>query len=284
VPFTSPKIDAFRRFVLLDSPAILAALSALDGGAVDEILTKRTGDAARELGAELGVEPIKVRGKKAKTERVEEEMRRVRTEHSAAAALIDGLESRSSIGVLDGVLDQESLDAFRPGMVIQLRAAVALHPVFQIDALMTNYIKNAAALGQAEEAKALKPVLPLMRALLGTGDETGRILLDFDTGDDQVARIVAFAERSAVQVPVEDLTGHFSALVQIDEVLTSEDEELMTMRAIRGAPPGKAERDGILKGAQGLIEPATEIGVSLTMKDLLMPAPLVLFRPIALWR
>lgn len=277
-------MDAFRRFVLLDSPTIFAALSALDGGAVDEILTRRTDDAARELGADIGVEPVKVRGKKAKTQRVEEEMRRVRTEHSAAAALIDGLENRGSIGVLDGVLDQESLEALRPGMVVELRAAVTLHPVFQIDALMTNFIKNAAALGQGEQAKSLKPVLPLMRALLGTGDETGRILLDLETGDDQAARVVAFTERNSIQVPLEDLTGNFSALVQIDEILSEQDEELLTLRAIRGAPPGKAERDGILEGAQGLIGPATEMGVSLTMDDLLMPAPLVLLRPIAFWR
>lgn len=284
MPFTPPKVDAFRRFVLLDSPTIFAALSALDGGAVDEILTKRTDDAARELGADIGVEPVKVRGKKAKTQRVEEEMRRVRTEHSAAAALIDGLENRGSIGVLDGVLDQESLEALRPGMVVELRASVTLHPVFQIDALMTNFIKNAAALGQGEQAKSLKPVLPLMRALLGTGDETGRILLDLDTGDRQAARVVAFTERNSIQVPLEDLTGNFSALVQIDEILSEQDEELLTLRAIRGAPPGKAERDGILEGAQGLIGPATEMGVSLTMDDLLMPAPLVLLRPIAFWR
>jgi hypothetical protein len=284
VPFTPPKVDAFRRFVLLDSPTIFAALSALDGGAVDEILTRRTDDAARELGADIGVEPLKVRGKKAKTQRVEEEMRRVRTEHSAAAALIDGLESRGSVGILDGVLDQESLAALRPGMVVELRAEVTLHPVFQIDALMTNYVKNAAALGQAEQAKSLKPVLPLMRALLGTGDETGRILLDLDTGTDQAARVVAFVDRSSIQVPSEDLTGNFSGLVQIDEIRTAQDEEVLTLRAIRGAPPGKAERDAILEGSEGLIEPASEMGVSLTMDDLLMPAPLVLLRPIALWR
>lgn len=251
---------------------------------MDEILTRRTDGAARELGADVGVEPVKVRGKRGKTQRVEEEMRRVRTEHSAAAALIDGLESRGSIGVLDGVLDQKSMAALRPGMVMELRAAVTLHPVFQIDALMTNYVKNAAALGQVQQAKELKPVLPLMRALLGTGDETGRILLDLDTGADQVARLVAFAERAAIQVPPEDLTGNFSALVQIDEILVKPGEEVLTLRAIRGAPPGKAERDGLLEGAQKLIEPAAEMGVSLTMADLLMPAPLVLLRPIALWR
>jgi hypothetical protein len=59
---------------------------------------------------------------------------------------------------------------------------------------------------------------------------------------------------------------------------------MLTLRAIRGAPPGKAERDGIAQSGQALIEPATELGVQLTAEDLVMPAPLMLLRPIAVWR
>jgi hypothetical protein len=49
------------------------------------------------------------------------------------------------VGVLEGGLDDEALHAIQPGIVIQLRAAVELHPVFQIDALMTNFVANAPA-------------------------------------------------------------------------------------------------------------------------------------------
>jgi hypothetical protein len=284
MPFTAPKVDAFRRFVVLDASAILAALSALDGGAVDEILTKRTGDTGREVGAEVGIDPIKVRGKRGKTQRVEEEMRRVRTEHSAASALIDQLDEREAVGVLDGVLDDAALSAIRPGMVVQLHAAVSLHPVFQIDAVMASFMKNAQALGQGDNAKELRKVVPLMQALMGTGDAGGRILLDLETGPQQSARVIAFAQRDAIQVPIEDLTGHFSALVQVDELLLRDGEDLLTLRAIRGAPPGTTERDAMLEAAEALIEPAVELGVALTREDLLMPAPLVLLRPIAIWR
>ena len=186
--------------------------------------------------------------------------------------------------MLEGELDEEAMHSIQPGMVVQLRAAVELHPVFQIDALMTNLVANAPALGRSEEVKDLRKVLPLMRALMGTGDKDGRILLDLTTGAEQAARLVAFVERGAIQVPMEDLRGHFSALVQVDEVLEEDDDELLTLRAIRGAAPGKTERDGIMEGAQGLIEPANELGVPLTRDDLLMPAPLILLRPIAIWR
>lgn len=285
MPFSAPKTDAFRRFVVLDGPAILAALSALDGGAVDEILMKRSGDAGHELGGEIGVEPIKVRGKRGKSQRVEEELRRVRTEHSSASALLDGLNEREAVGTLDGALDSDALKEMKPGMVVQLRAAVSLHPVFQIDALVDSFIKNANVLGQAEQARELRKAVPLMRAMMGIGDDNGRILLDMETASDQAARVVAFAERAAIQVPVEDLTGHFSALVQVDEMLQEPRDELLTLRAIRGgARPSKAERDAIVEGAPGLIESAKELGVELRLDDLVMRAPLVLLRPIAIWR
>jgi hypothetical protein len=64
---------------------------------VDEILTKRVGESGGELGGEVGVEPLKVRGKRGKTQRVEEELRRVRTEHSAASTLLDRLHERQAV-------------------------------------------------------------------------------------------------------------------------------------------------------------------------------------------
>lgn len=283
--FEPPQVDAFRRFVLLDSPGILAALAALDGGAVDEILTKRSGESARELGGEVGVEPIKARGKKAKFQRTEEELRRVRTEHSAAAALIDGLTERKAIGILRGVLDADALSSIRSGMVMQLSADVGLHPLFQIAEAMTNYVENAATFGQAQQGKELKAVLPIMRSLVGEGNQHGRILLDFKTGDAQAARIVALAKRSGIQVPIEDLEGRFSALAQVDEVRTGDGQELLTLRAIRsGAQPGEAERKGIVESTPALVEPARAIGIELTMDDVVMRPPLVLLRPIAVWR
>jgi hypothetical protein len=46
---------------------------------------------------------------------------------------------------------------------------------------------------------------------------------------------------------VFSLQGHFLALVQVDEVLEEEGDELLTLRAIRGASPGETERDGIVE-------------------------------------
>jgi hypothetical protein len=42
MPFKAAKTEALRSFVVLDSDAVMSGLAALDGGAVDEILTRPT--------------------------------------------------------------------------------------------------------------------------------------------------------------------------------------------------------------------------------------------------
>jgi len=71
-----------------------------------------------------------------------------------------------------------------------------------------------------------------------------------DTGEGQAARVVAFVARPSLQVPLEDLSGHFSALVQIDELLIDSADELVTLPLVRGAPAGQLERSALAEGAE----------------------------------
>lgn len=285
MPFTPPKTKAYRRFVILDGPSILAALSAEDGGAVDEILTKRTAESGHDLGGEVGPAAVaRARAKRGKSQRVEEELRRVRTEHSAAATLIDRLHERQAIGRLEGPLDEATLDQVEPGMLVELSGEVVLHPLFQLETVMKSFLAVAPKLGQAEEVKAVKGVLPMLQALTGSADSSGRVLFYINTGEAQAARLVAFAARGTLQVPLEDITGRFSALVQVDELLTRPDDDLVTLRLVRGARPGRDEREGIRTATQPLSEAADAMGVAIGNDDLIMPSPLVVFRPLCVWR
>lgn len=284
MPFSPPKAQAFRRFVVLDAPAVLGALSALDGGAVDEILTRRIGESGGDVGGEIGVSVAKAKAKRGKTQRIEEELRRVRTEHSAASTLIDRLLERDAVGVLDGALDDQVVAQLQAGMLVQLRAVVALHPLFQLDAVMTSFLVTAPKLGMQSEARELKQVVPVFRAMTGAADQAGRILLDLDTGEAQAARVVAFVARESLQVPSEDLTGHFSALAQVDELLLNDDDELVTLRLVRGARAGALERSALQEGVEPLIEAAQKVGVALEGNDLIMRSPLAVLRPLCIWR
>lgn len=284
--FHPPKTQAFRRFVMLDAPSILAALSALDGGAVDEILTRRVDESGHDFGGQVSVPmtPVKAKAKRGKSQRVEEELRQVRTEHSAASALIDGLKQRDAVGTLDGALDAETLEQISPGMVIELSAHVVPHPLFQLDTLIRSYLKVAPKMGQGKEAQELRKVLPLFHAISGTGDDSPRVLFDLDTGESQIPRVVAFASRPSLQVGLEDITGKFSSLAQVDEILVDPVDELFSMRLVRGAPPAEAERTAIREGTQLLQEAAAGMGVQLRDDDLVMSAPVVVLRPLCIWR
>jgi hypothetical protein len=124
----------------------------------------------------------------------------------------------------------------------------------------------------------------MFQAVAGTGDESGRVVFEVYTGDAQAARVVAFASRPSLQVSLEDVNGQFTSLAQVDEVLTAEHEELFTLRLMRGAPPSSTEREALVSGTELLIEAAAGLGVELAQTDLAMPSPLVVLRPLCIWR
>jgi len=119
MPFSPPKQQSFKQFVILDSDGVVSALSAIDGGQIDEILTRSAEQGEGSAGGELGLGPAKARGKKAKTRKVEEEIRKARTRHATAAKLPEALHAQESIGVVDGPLDLEVAKQVKAGMVLE---------------------------------------------------------------------------------------------------------------------------------------------------------------------
>jgi hypothetical protein len=63
VPFQAPKQNAFKQFVILDAEGVVSALSAIDGGQIDEILTRSAEQGEGSAGGELNLGPAKARGK-----------------------------------------------------------------------------------------------------------------------------------------------------------------------------------------------------------------------------
>ena len=176
-------------------------------------------------------------------------------------------------------------------MVLGLRAPV---PGISVRVALARFCLQIASFHRWLRFRAVAPSFRLGR-LIGSGTSCqtsilargARFLLAGRPGRSAEVDVPSSALpplHKPIQVPIEDLTGHFSALVQVDEVLEEEGDELLTLRAIRGASPGKTERDGIVGGAQALIASANELGVPLTRDDVVMPAPLMLLRPIAIWR
>lgn len=171
MPYTPAKAELLRTFVVLDSDAVFSGLSALDGGAVDEILTQVTEDSGREVGAQIGVGVAKGKGGRQRARKVQEELRRRRTEHSAAAGLIDRLSDAEAIGEIEGALDDEVTAVLAPGDTIRVSGEIVMHPLHQADAMLRSFLKAAPAYNEQAVAKELgRDVLPIWEAMVGSGE------------------------------------------------------------------------------------------------------------------
>jgi hypothetical protein len=282
MPLKPAKAEALRTFVVLDSDAVLSGLSALDGGAVDEILTRRTEDNSTEFGGQLGGRVAGGKAGKNRGRKIEEELRRRRTEHSAAAALIDRLSQAEAIAELEGGFDQEVTDQLTPGNTIRVRGNIFLHPLHQVDAMLRSFLKVAPAFNEQATAKELREILPMWDAMVGSGT-TARVLLDLVTEDPQVPRLLLPVKRSALQVEVADVPGFTSVLAKVDQIVPS-DQQILALRMLQNAPVSELERSMVEEAAVELVEGFSEMGVTCRAEDLVMQGPLVMLRPICVWR
>lgn len=283
MPYAPAKSEVLRTFVVLESAAIFSGLSALDGGAVDEILTHVTEDRGSELEGQLGVSSAKGKGGRRKKRTVQEELRRKRTEHSAAASLIDRLSAAEAIGEVDGEVDEEVAAALTPGHTVRLQGRMVLHPLHEADAMLRSFLKAAPAYGEEAAAKELRrEVLPLWEAMVGSGD-SAIVLFDLVTRSPQVPRVLMPVKRSALEVTPSDAQGFVTVLAKADEVLGPDDETL-AIRVLQNAPVSKLERSAVEEAAVDIVEGLGEMGVTCTREDLIMRGPSVVLKPLCIWR
>ncbi len=282
VPFKAAKTEALRSFVVLDSEAVLSGLSALDGGAVDEILTRTIEDNASTVGGHVGGRGAKAQAGKNRGRKVEEELLRRRTEHSAAAALIDRLSDMEAVGEVDGALDEDVAGVLTPGDTIRVRGEIAVHPLHQVDAMLRSFLEAAPHFDQQETARDLRRSLPMWEAMVGSG-KSARILFDLMTASPQIPRVVVPVKRSALQVEVADVAGYGTILAKVDRIVAP-GEHVLALRVLQNAPISEMERSAVEEAAVGMIDGFRDLGVACTREDVVMAGPLLMLRPICIWR
>lgn len=283
MPFTPPKTATFKQFVILDGDGVVSALSAIDGGQIDEILTRSAEEQAGEAGGEINIKVAKGGGKRGKGRKVEEEIRRARTRHATAAKLLETLHSQESVGVVDGSLDMEVAGQLEAGMVLQLRAELTLHPLHQADQMLRSFVKVAPQFGEKQAANELRPILQLWGTMVGTGEAAGRLLIEPHTADPQVPRLLLPVPRDHIEVDLEDLMGDVTIVAQVERLLTDQ-EQYPAIRMLRGAPSTPFERSALEEGLPELIRGISELGVEISEEDVFIRAPAVFLRAICAYR
>ena len=283
MPFTPPKKSAFKQFLILDTDGVVSALSAIDGGQIDEILTRSAEEKAGGLGAEVNVKAAKAGGKRSKTRRVEEEIRRARTRHATAAKLLEALHAEEAIGVVNGEVDAEVASQFEPGMVIEFRAGLRLHPLHQADQMLRSFIEIAPSLDQKQAARELKGILPVWGVITGTGDEQSPILLEPYTTTEQVPRLIMPVPRADFEVEVDDVLGDVTIVAQVEQVIP-EGQSHQVLRILRGGPATSLERGAIDEILPGLSSALSDIGIEFGVDDVHIHGPAYVLRSICAYR
>lgn len=284
MPFTPPKSSAFKQFVVLDNEGVVAALSAIDGGQIDEILKRSAEEGSGGLGGEVDAKVVKARGQKAKSRKIEEEIRLTRTRHATAAKLLETLAAKNAIGVVDGPLDMEVFAQLEAGMVLQMRAALSLHPLHQADEMLRSFIQIAPAMGQHQTAKELKGVLKAWEVIAGTGSDDSRLMIEPKTTEPQVPRILLPLPKNTLEVSLDDVLGEVTVVAQVEKTLSNEDEPHQVIRMLKGGPATSLERETVATTLPEMLPNLQNIGVEIGMQDIFVPGPTLILRPICAYR
>ncbi len=283
MPFQAPKQSAFKQFVILDADGVVSALSAIDGGQVDEILTRSAEQGEGSAGGELGLGPAKARGKKSKTRKVEEEIRKARTRHATAAKLLEALHARESIGVVDGPLDLEVAAQIQVGMVLEFRAELLLHPLHQADQMLRSLLDVGPKFGQELPAKDLKEILKVWGVITGTGSASAATLLQPTTTENQLPRLLMPVPAKDLEVKADDVLGEVTIIAQVERIL-DEGQDHQVIRLLRGGPATPLERNAIEETLPGLVDALNEMSIDISEDDIVVHGPALLLRAICAYR
>jgi hypothetical protein len=280
-----PETKLHRRFLYLDGDDVINMLSALEGGDVDEILTRTGEDASSGKGGEIDLKVAKGKGSKNKSRRFEEEMKRKRTTHSATTALLRKLHEAHAIGVLDGDYDSEIYAELEAHMLLEFKANIRIHPLHQTISAIRALIKSGPALGvEKSDIAELRVVLNLVEQLSQTGD-AGKTFLAFasTSGTTDGYLLLLPIQEASLLVPLDDFGGEATFVAHVDRILGS-DEEMMALRLLRNSPLLPMEQKGVREAVPGLVKVLNNLGIEAAEEEFILGEPAVLLKPVCIFK
>ena len=129
--YQRPKQQVHHEFLYLNHDSILNALSALEAGAVDEIILKTNEAREGGLDANISAGPVKAGAGKKRQATIQEELVRRRTWFSGFDAWYRALKEHDAIGTFDQ-WDMEVRDDLRVGDTVEFSADLRLSPVHKV--------------------------------------------------------------------------------------------------------------------------------------------------------
>jgi hypothetical protein len=285
--YDKPKKHLHREFLYLNHDTIVNSLSALEAGKIDEIIQKA--NQAREGGftAGLSAGPVEASGGRKKIANIEEEMVRTRTIFSAFDAWYKHLDSEDAFGRLND-WDAATRNSLSVGDTIEFTARISLAPLHLLIRSYLSFAASAETPGsffqqKGEELKETKATARIFHTMLGGRDAPKHLPTYMAPNGIIEPLVVARLDEQYLLDPKEEMGGTYRVIGQVDRLL-EEGEEYSAIRVIRDVPPTPMEIATVSEALGTFIEPALELGITLSAADLSFPAPAVMLRPIAVYR
>lgn len=291
--FKKPKSSVYKRFLYVDEAEVLNSLSGIEGGAIEEILQTMGEEGSKGLGIDVGASvpaagSATARGNVKKSQKLEEEIRRKRTIHSATVALLDKLQKDEAIGIIEGPYTPEIYEQLEENMPLQFEAEIRVHPLHQLVSVVKAWAEMARDFGfDKKETNEINAVARQIETAFHGRDGKRRTIVVFaeTEGDDPDYRFVLPIRANDLLVPLDDFTGRATFVAQVDHIL-DEGEEVLAARVIRNSPVLPAEREMMLEMLPAFQELEGEAGIGLTIdeEDIVLRKPAIILKPICIYR
>lgn len=291
--FKKPRSNIYKRFLYINEGDVLNSLSAIEGGAIDEILQKVGEEGSKGLGLDVGVDVpgvggAKAKGDKKKSQKLEEEIRRKRTIHSATIALLEKLHNEDAIGVIEGSYTPEIYEQLEENMPIEFRADIRVHPLHQLVNVAQGWAQLAQNFGLSEkEANEFTQVARQIESAFHGRDKSKKSLVIFAERSEATTeyKLVMPVQANNLLVPIDELLGTATFVAQVDHIV-KEDEEVLAARVVRNSPVLPAERNMMLEMLPALqeLQDDSGIGFKVDEEDIVLRKPAVILKPLCIYR
>lgn len=285
--YRRPAKHLHREFLYLNHETVINSLSALEAGKVDEIISKVNEAREGGFGASLGASGANVSASKKKAAIVEEELVRTRTVFSAFDAWYKQLESSKAIGTFDE-WSPEVRDELEIGDTIEFPATVRLTSVHLLLRTFIGFSERASNSGSlfaqtGEDLKTTQRIARMMREWLGTDESSQHYLVHMSPHGVDGPGVYGRMEDQFFVDSREAIEGQYRVIAQVDRMLEGT-ETASAIRVMSGVPATPHEIKVISNALAGLADASADLGVPLPDADIVITAPAVMVRPIAVWR
>lgn len=288
--YKAPRERLHRDFFYLNDEVAINSLSALESGKVDEIVSRTT--TAREGGfsgeIKIPVADIGVGGSKKSSSEIEEEMVRTRTRFSIFDAWYRLMHEKKAVGTFDE-WGKGALDGVEPGDTLEFRSALSQGPLQTVLRLFLWFADQAARDGNlfSQKGEARKTTIASaksVRQLLGdtTGADDEIPLLATPVGAPGPAVLLAVSKKWLIG-RLGQLGGAFGVVGQVVQIV-DEGDEYPVLRLTKDVSPTPLEITTLKEAVQHFVEPAKGLGVEVSASESVIHGPLLVIKPIAIYR